>query len=350
MLCFRTDGNSSIGIGHIMRCLSIADAAKRLGEKSVFLVASDDLKYTIKEHGHEVKILNTNYDNMNIELGQTIAIISALNPVALFVDSYYVTNVYLDALRKLMKRIGSPLVYIDDVLSFSYPCDILINYNIYAAELDYRILYMKKEIPRLLLGTRYAPLRAEFQNTPPRIVNKEGHNILISTGGTDFEHIELGLMEKIISKGKELKDLFFHFIIGSMNKDVEKIHILANKSNNIITYYNVSNISELMQSVDLAISAAGSTLYELCATKTATITYTLADNQILGADCFSKFGVVKYIGDVRVLGVEELTEKLIVAAVNLANNYEERRLIAEEQYAIIDGRGAERIIEKIKNL
>lgn len=350
MLCFRTDGNSNIGIGHIMRCLAIADAANGLGEKSIFLVASADLKDIIKKHGHEVEILNTDYYDMNIDLEQTIVIVNTFNPVALFVDSYYVTNSYLAALRKSMKMMGSPLIYIDDVLSFSYPCDILVNYNIYAAEEDYRNLYSKKEMPQLLLGTLYAPLRTEFKNISPRIVNKAVHNILISTGGADFEHIELGLMNKIISRGKELKDLFFHFIIGSMNKDAEKIYALANKSDNIITYYKVSNISKLMQCVDIAISAAGSTLYELCATKTATITYTLTDNQIRGAECFSKFGVVKYIGDVRTLGVEKLTEKLIVAAIDLANNYEERMSIAGKQYGIVDGKGAERIIKKIKNL
>ena len=109
-------------------------------------------------------------------------------------------------------------------------------------------------------------------------------------------------------------------------------------------------MSAFMQKCDVAVSAAGSTLYELCATQTPTATYILADNQVLGAEGFERQGILKNIGDVRVKGCENLAEELIRNAVRLCREYEERKSIAELQRTLIDGMGVKRIMEDISYL
>lgn len=98
MIFFRTDGNSSIGLGHIMRCLSIADIGKREGKECVFFLASFDFQKVIESHGHKVIVLDTDYKNLNAELDIVMPYLQIQNLTAFIVDSYFVTLYYLYAL------------------------------------------------------------------------------------------------------------------------------------------------------------------------------------------------------------------------------------------------------------
>lgn len=351
MIIFRADGNPDIGLGHIMRCLSIADAGQKFDVHSLFIAASDDFKDVIKEHGHEVIILNTDYKNMLSEVNEMDKLLRMYRPSALFVDSYQVTSAYMYALWETCKSVNSRLVYIDDVLAFAYPCDILLNYNIYGPDKkdEYKSLYQKKRIlcPELLLGTSYVPLRAEFQSLPDRVVKKQAQKILISTGGADPDHIAMELAKYIVCNDSKFEQFHFHFIIGAMNDDRFEIEKLTAMNDSIILHCNVQHMQLLMSDVDLAISAAGSTLYELCATQTPAVTYILADNQMPGAEKFEENEVLRCVGDIRQLK-SSFTEKVLEEAVRLAGDYEERVRIADRQRLVVDGNGAKRIIEAVR--
>lgn len=351
MIIFRTDSNPDIGSGHMMRCLSIADAGHKIGEACLFAIASNHFNDEIKDHGHEVLILNTDYKNMLSDLDRMRQLIKEQRPSALFVDSYQVSYEYLFSLRESCKSIGCKLIYIDDIVAFAYPCDILLNYNIYGSdkENEYKDLYQEKGIPcpKLLLGTSYAPLRSEFQSLPKRIVKKQAQKILISTGGSDPDHFARDLAGYIVNNNSKFQHFRFHFIIGAMNEDKLEIEEVTALNDSIILHYNVQHMQPLMSDMDLAISAAGSTLYELCATQTPTITYILADNQILGAKKFEENRVLHCVGDIRELK-RGFIEKLLEEAVRLSGDYEERARIADRQRFVVDGNGARRIIGVVR--
>lgn len=354
MILFRTDGNHSIGSGHIMRCLSIADYAKSYGEKCIFLIASQDFKKMICLHGHQAIVLDQDYRNMESQLYLTYEWIQYCEPSVMFVDSYYVTEAYLSNLHKFCKRFGTKLIYMDDLLSFPYACDVLINYNIFGIEKKdiYLQMYKTKKIismPKMLLGPDYAPLRDEFQNLKIRKVRKSVSNILISTGGADLCHVALQLVKKILYCTDRLQDFQFHLVLGPLNEDIEEINHLIESSKNIISYINYRKLSILMQNCDLAISAAGSTLYELCATQTPTVTYILADNQVSGAREFEKRNILKCAGDIRSIGVNKLVDLIMDEIIALASNYEERERISKLQRQIVDGQGAKKILKAIFN-
>lgn len=346
MILFRADANPSIGFGHIMRCLSIADAVASFNQEVLFILADDTVQELVASRGYPSIVLGTAYHDLEGEAERVSSIISEKKAGVLVVDSYFVTERYLNALWETCRSAGCRLVYMDDVLAFPYPCDMLLNYNIYASDADYKGLYQSvKEIPTFLLGTDFAPLRREFQNLPPRIVRRQGRNILISTGGSDCDHITLELVEEIRNKTRE--EITFHVIIGAMNEDKELIYDKAKDCTNIVLQENVKNMSDLMQACDVAISAAGSTLYELCATQTPAVTYILADNQIPGAEGFEHHGVLQCAGDVRQLGAQRLAIRLLDSAVELCDDYNERYRIAGWMSEVVDGRGAERIAESI---
>lgn len=315
----RADGNPAIGSGHVMRCLSIADGLKKTGVRVIFVTADTYFRDVIISRGHENITLETSYDEMEKEEERFFSALKNEDPKAVLVDSYYVTEKYLKDLRLMCEDRGTKLFYMDDILSFPYPCHTLINYNVYASKDAYERLYEgADEKPDFILGPAYVPLRAEFHDLPKRTARSEIKDILVSTGGADAEHFALSLIRQIKKHPEKTEGKVFHFIIGAVNADRDAIIEEAKEAaDTIVLHEKVTKMAELMMSCDAAISAAGSTLYELCATETPTVTYILADNQIPGAEGFEKLGIMKNCGDLRVLGAEKLAETLIDEVISL---------------------------------
>jgi len=342
MILFRADGNSQIGAGHIMRCLSIAEAARELGEESIFITASDDMAPIIKEKSFDNIILNSDYRDMESE--DIISILEKYTRPIVVVDSYYVSSKYLELLKAFCEKNEGELVYIDDVKKYAYPCNVLINYQIHGLIDEYNNIYGAAKKPNFIIGTKYVPLRKEFLSLAERKVKRQANHIIVTTGGSDPEHLtkELVKLAKTINKT-------FHFVIGAVNADKSLIEHEAALCININVHVNVTNMSELMQNCDVAISASGSTLYELCATQTPSITFVLAENQISIAEGFSSKGIIYNCGDVRTLGVHVLAEQLMNEALLLCEDYEKRCLLANTMRTVVDGFGANRIIEEVLN-
>lgn len=359
MIIFRADGNPQIGSGHVMRCLSMADAGREyLGQDILFVLASGHFRETIENRGYACTVLETDYRFMDMETGRMEELIHCCRPSAVFVDSYYAGFRYLETLQTKLKKTDEAvgggagrLVYIDDVVSFAYPCDVLVNYNIYGPDRKgvYEAMYQKARVPvpRLLLGPAFAPLRAQFRGLPQRVVEREAKNILISTGGADPEHIAMGMAKYLAAHRGETGGFQFHFIVGAMNGDGEKIRNIACGDSRMVLYFNVGDMRQLMCRADVAVSAAGSTLYELCAAQTPAVTYILADNQIPGAEGFERYGILRCAGDVRRMEKERIGETLLKEAVKLAEDYEQRKEISARQRKLTDGNGAERIVRAV---
>ena len=340
MIFFRADGNSQIGSGHIMRCLAIAEEARDIGEKSIFITAADDMSAVIKGKSFNNIVLQSDYRNMESE--DIIPLLWEYANPTIIVDSYYVSKPYLEILKRYCEENCGKLVYIDDIKKYAYPCDVLIDYQIHAQVDEYNTIYEGEKKPKLLLGTNYVPLRKEFLLSVNRRVKEKADNIIVTTGGSDPEHMAI----ELVKVAKNIKKTF-HFVIGAVNTDCRLIEEEAKHCNNINIHVNATNISELMQNCDVAISAAGSTLYELCATQTPTVTFVSADNQIPIAEGFSTKGIIYNCGDVRDLGANGLAEKLVKEALLLCENYDKRCLCAEEMKTVVDGYGTNRIIKEI---
>lgn len=339
MILFRVDGNEKVGLGHIMRCLSIAQALYDYGSKVCFITSDERCESIIIQKGFECIVLYTDYSEMESEINVFERVIKELKPKIIIIDSYYVTENYLISIRKKAKT-----VYIDDVLAFAYPVDILINYNIFSSQVDYNQLYKRADIlPRFVLGTHYVPLRKEFLNCAYRKPEKV-NNILISTGGADTYHIAIKLLEYLNDHPERLSACCLKFIVGSVNQDEKKIIELSQKLPNVDLMLDIKNMKELMCNCDLAVSAAGSTLYELCVCSVPTITYVIADNQSIAAELFDKKNLMINIGDLR--NVDNVGELIVNSVYMLKNNLNKRRTLAENAYNHLNKYGSE-LIAKI---
>ena len=300
---FRADANHNVGMGHVMRTLSIANAFVSAGNSVRFVLADDTVREFVESKGYETAVFHSDYRHMDDEL--TYWLQQDLTADYLIVDSYYVTESYLSSLKQWVNKAGGKLVYIDDVLSFPYPADILIDYGVYASISDYKNLYnnSKVEEPKFILGASYTPLREMFRGIEYRSQPETVHNILITTGGSDELHIALAILRCLLDDYSLNKDertaRVYHFLLGSMNTDKVEIERVASNVEWMRIHENVSDMRSLIQSMDLVISAAGSTLYEIAACGVPLITYSLADNQIPGGEAFQRLGLAEYIGDLR---------------------------------------------------
>ena len=137
----------------------------------------------------------------------------------------------------------------------------------------------------------------------------------------------------------------FHFLLGAMNPDKDEIDNLARGISNIVVHQNVRDVRELMCTCDVALAAAGSTMYELCACSLPIVTYILADNQIAGARKFADEGLALLAGDARV--GDDFCEVLLDKLGALTRDKELRTAMAERAYRVVDGKGAGRVINAI---
>lgn len=338
-LLIRADGNANIGAGHIMRCMSIGNAARKLDVDVCFVTADESFLAVLKNNDFKVYVLNSDYKKMEDELDKLLPLLREEKPDRIILDSYYVTAKYMETIKQY-----SELVYIDDVLSFPYPADTLINYNIYACEKQYTDLYASRELPKMLLGCRYVPLRDEFQTGKVVEIKNDVKSVLFSAGGADPERIALRFVKNVVSN-ERFNDTVFHIVLGSFEPDKDEIEAISRSHSNIVTHSNVSRMSDLMLQCDLAISAAGSTLYELCACGVPTITYVLADNQLPGATAFSNLDIMISAGDDRVDG--KLIDNIIREITNVSCNVEKRRGMQHKGLSSIDGKGAKKIVQEI---
>ncbi len=291
MFYFRADGIAVTGAGHLMRCLTIAEELKKLVSKAdeiCFLCADEASAELVTQRGFAVRILHTDHRNMEEELpvlkelfgsrqkaGGETGVASgdreqpdsfAVGRVFL-VDSYHVTDAYLEALR-LYGRV----YLMDDMGKKPYPVDGVINYNAFADKTYYENLYGGKKV-LLAIGSEYVPVRPQFMNVPYE-VKEQVKEVLITTGGGDHDNIAAAVYEAI-----RRPDCHYHVIVGQFNPYFSRWKQLELENEQIHVHHNVTDMASLMRQCDLAVTAGGTTIYELAAIGVPFLCFSYAENQ-----------------------------------------------------------------------
>jgi UDP-2,4-diacetamido-2,4,6-trideoxy-beta-L-altropyranose hydrolase len=337
----RVDANSHIATGHMMRCLSIAAAIRKTGAACVFFVANRDAAVFAQESGHACVALDSHWDDLEPEADSLLDKLDRLGIAKLLVDTYYATPAYLHKLQSVVK-----VIYIDDLNACQWPAEMLINYNIYSGQFDYPRMY-RDTGTRLLLGCEYAPLRDEFRELLPTCRDSV-QKVLVTTGGTDPYNTTGQLLETIYERGL-FGGVEFHVIAGRLNAHADSLRQLADKRSGFVVHPDVRNMAELMSSCDLAVTAGGSTLYELCACGLPAVTLSFADNQLYAVKTFAAQGLMPYAGDMR----EDETACVDTVLFHLAALMDSpacRKQTADSLRLRVDGKGAERISAAIAAL
>lgn len=332
LFAFRADGSASIGSGHVQRCLSIAEALREAGAECLFLSANDHLAGVIADRGFPLRVLGGDPADLSQELPQLLALL-AERPATLLVDTYAATSAYLTALLPHTR-----LWVMDDFGEDILPCHGIIAYNVYTKIDWYDAHY---PLQQKLLGPAYAPLRAEFRGLPARRTREETRSVLVTTGGTD----PLGMGEKLLEAAMRrpaLAPLRYEVVAGAFHPGLPALQGLSKAHPTIEIHTQATHMAALMTACDLAVSACGSTLYELCACGTPGAIFAFADNQLPGLERFARDGTFLGGGDAR-LDAGACVDRLLDGIERLAGDAALRRDMAEKMRALVDGEGARRI-------
>ncbi|MDE5802919.1 MAG: UDP-2,4-diacetamido-2,4,6-trideoxy-beta-L-altropyranose hydrolase [Lachnospiraceae bacterium] len=341
MILIRADGGREIGSGHIMRCLSVAGALQEQGKEVLFVLADDAAAGLLTARGQQFRILHTDYRKPEEELSVCIPILEAYRPELFLADSYFVTAEYLAQVGRYTKT-----AYIDDMCAFPCPVDILINYNIYGEMLPYR----ERALPRnraFLLGCAYAPLRAEFRNVDYSVKENAAH-VLITTGGGDQYNLAGQILQLALSD-TGCRELCYHAVSGSFNSNLPELRAIAEHHGNVRIYENVRNMAELMQQCDIAVTAGGSTMYELCAVGVPIVCFSFADNQERLVETFIEKRLVCYGGNY-LKEKEELPKRIVEHVRLLAESKALREEYSHREKTLVDGKGTERLAKALIEL
>ena len=340
MIGIRADANKIIATGHIMRCMTIADALVGLNRKVIFFVADEESAAFVENRGFQYEVLNSDWQNLENETDTLAAKLLEYKIDTLLCDSYSVTVDYFKAIKEKTDN-NVKIAYMDDLGKEVYPVDVLINYNAYAYTLNYEERY--NESVNLLLGPMYAPLRPQFA----KAVNVERYGqkaVMIASGGGDPYGICMKLAEEA-ARRPELDNVDFHIVAGGQN-DSSKLERLVWCCHNLFLHKNVTEMAELMAGCDVAISAAGTMLTELCAMKVPAIEYVMADNQQQNSDFYSSQGIMIAGGDIRE-NIDDKVINMIDELVELLGDRVRLREMKTRLTGICDGRGADRIAKEI---
>jgi UDP-2,4-diacetamido-2,4,6-trideoxy-beta-L-altropyranose hydrolase len=335
LLIIRADATPEIGTGHLMRCLALAHAWRtRVGEVIfVSCCQSRDLRQRMATVARQVVAIERAHPDPG-DWKKTSQILDAQNDAWVVLDGYH----FDDGYHKKIRAPGKRLLVVDDMAHLDrYEADIVLNQNIDAESLP----YATASFTRLFLGTRFILLRPEFGNRVtgepkvPRLANR----LLVTLGGGDPGNMTLRVMqalEKIDIDGFEAI-----VVVGSTNPHLRQIRAEGSRSSVPVRVVdNVHNMAELMAWADLAVSAGGSTCWELAYMGVPTLAVTMADNQLAVVNGLEKAGVVENLG-----WHHELSSAKIAWAVkNLAVDADKRAQMQQRGRDLVDGNGLQRVL------
>lgn len=329
-VAIRANGGDVIGLGHIRRCLSLAQALSRQGALVSFITfanaATLDL---ISECGFNAIAVDSERD-----LEETRKAIRSLAASVLVVDSYDIDADYLACIREQV----SLLVAVDDLANRPLPVDIVINGAAYAGELEYKV----PPGALLLVGAQYVILRKEFGREPGRKMNNLVERILITVGGSDPR----GLTGRLVGWiRRESNDIDLDVVIGPFFKEAtSSSELTESEPGKIHLHHNPTDMRSLMLEADLAITGGGQTTYELAATGTPAVAIATAENQLQNLNSLAQAGSLVNAGG---LDDPELETQFLNQLRKLIDEPKTRQQMSRRGRELVDGLGAERLAEVI---
>lgn len=348
---FRTDASLTIGTGHVMRCLALADALKIKGGDSRFVCRAHpgSLEALIRQRGYAVDLLPispqgaSSFDSADgpvhadwlgadwrIDAEQTAACLTA--PVDyLIVDHYAIDSRWEGALRKYCRRI----MVIDDLADRAHDCDVLLDQNFLPNADRYASLMPPSAIA--LIGPRYALLRDEFALTAERPETRSRPRLLIMFGGADRSRQTERVLRLLAEMAwQDPVDV----VAGPLYPDMYALREMMATLPDATLHVAPTHIAALMRRADFSVGASGVTSLERCACGLPSITVAQAWNQEAIGTALAEAGAHWYLGR----EIEATDTDWQDALRMLARQSVIRHHMSVTATAICDGRGVRRVV------
>ncbi len=354
---FRTDASLEIGNGHVMRCLTLANALRARGAQCRFICRehSGNLLELIRKQGFDAVALPlqkleaqrpanideqplvhatwlgsnwpTDAEQTRIGLGET--------PVDLLVVDHYALDIrWESAMRPRCRK----LMVIDDLADRIHDCDLLLDQNLYK-DVDHRYDGRVPAHCCLMLGPNYALLQSEYAELQPRVPPREGpvRRVLVYFGGADADNLTGRAIAAFLCLARE--DVALDVVINPASPYAASIRRMTEGRAQITLHESLPTLAPLMVQADLAIGAGGATSWERCCLGLPALVITLAENQRPIAAELDRRGLIRWLGHKNQVSEAKLAEAL--------KSILDTGLLPEWSASCkqtVDGRGTERVV------
>jgi UDP-2,4-diacetamido-2,4,6-trideoxy-beta-L-altropyranose hydrolase len=352
---FRTDGSTLMGQGHIMRCLTLANALRERAMEIHFVCRTHTGHFCdlIAQRGfvvHRLPLADERVDHLPGHTGwlgaswetdaeETRQVIQDLGGIVdfLVVDHYAVDHRWEKALRPLATKI----LVIDDLADRVHDCDLLLDQNFFS---DRFTRYDHKVPPECvsLLGPHYALLQPVYAKLHSQVELWDGpvRRIFVFFGGADTKNLTALSVAAFQELGR--RDIYLDVVMTEKSSRYQGIKKAIEGWGNIRLHGPLPTLGPLMATADLAIGAGGATVWERLCLGLPSVVISLAENQKPVCEDLARVGLIKYLGHMDQVQMETLRSTLSKIVCSPSNSE-----WARECYVVCDGDGAQRVAEVI---
>lgn len=335
----RADGSKSIGLGHISRaCLVSNMLQKSFGLKPKLVTKKDpSTECFIRQRGIDTILLSESFsEKEEIELLLQITETEKPSLFVLDVLEQDINTSYMKAIRKL----DCPVIaIIDDSNHRVIDADVIINGNPKQLGQNY-----SGESGRYLLGPLYFLMDSAYGSVKVRKPEGDIKKILLTFGGGDHNNLLFRVLDTLEKMKRSLSVLVItskaSAYVGRLQEYLKQLTIPSE------LFVDVSSLVSFWEQCDLAITAAGNTLFERIATRLPGATLCQLDRQMEIANCFESLDVNMNLGFGRNVSDDILRKRI----TDFIDNNELHHLQYQKSQKVVDGKGLDRLNNEIQSL
>ena len=328
-ILFFADAGAAVGGGHVMRCLTLAQALTARGASCGFIATPAAIGVLDAFAGAGIERVDAPGDTAR----PIAAAARGWSANAVVVDHYRFDRASEVTLRAAVR----PLVVMDD-LRRAHDCDLVLDSNLGRGAADYPGL-------EALTGPAYALVRPAFverrQGTLARRAEGEApRRLLVSLGLTDVEAITARVVEVLLP---DLADRSLDVVLGAGSPSLQRLRAISRRDPRISLHVNTKDMPALTAAADLAIGAGGSSVWERCCLGLPSITLVLADNQRPNALALQAAGAALTLE----AGAADFEDQLRAKLQRLTAEAPPRRAMSRAAASLCDGGGADRVADRL---
>ncbi len=318
---FRVDSSRQIGLGHLMRCISIADSLNIKNVNCIFIFSNKNSINFLKNKKYKIIIIKNNRNE--------ISVIKKINLKT------KIDFLIIDSKRKSIENLVSKLSSDIKIVLI----DKMIEQEVFLTILPGMKEQFVKAKKNSMIGSDYVLIP---HTNNKKLKNTKESNILVLMGGGD----KFDITQKILKSFKKSNNKFKMTIcIGKFYKNKNKIKKLILNDKRFTIYENPNNMIELMRKSSIGIFAFGISVYEAAFSRLPLLTIAHSNENNISAKKIEKYGWFRHIGKYNEINYSELP--------TLSDSMMSNKIILKKMKnsgEIIDGLGAKRIANAlIKN-
>jgi UDP-2,4-diacetamido-2,4,6-trideoxy-beta-L-altropyranose hydrolase len=339
-IAIRADASPLIGVGHIARCVALAEAWIDLGGDAILVACGPRATLDALAGAIPLRWLGADVDILPDDSARFLSVAREARATVAVIDSYRHSFTWEATARDA----GLTVLAIDDLASRQHDCDFILDTSVTIDDTD---LYRDKiaDDAICLLGASYVLLRRAFRlaRFSPRPVGPV-RRILISFGGTDPQDHTSSALDALECTGTT--GMVIDVVASSSNPHLPTLRDRIAACANVAIHVDTPEMPRLMAAADLGIGAAGSTAWERCRAGLPALMAEVADNQYGIAKWLRAEGVVRCVSGEGESFTKNLTKSLSAA---LADS-DWRSSASHHAMELVDGLGAVRVSQRLMGL